>query len=737
MIGRTLILTALILPMGFVNGQDSKLRKANENYQLKAYSVAIPQYERLIGSSSETPAMRSNLATSYFLMGDYANAIVHYSVLKPEDFQQEELYNYVQSLQMNGNRQKAQEVAQEFCSKYPSDARCESFLKNLNYINSLEKKVHFTVQNSSLSSERNEFGAYTFNDHTYYFLRDVSSSGIQRTNAYNGEGFLDIYTTESTSSDVFSASKSLKGGVNTAYNEGPLFITKDNRRAYYTRNTTGKSKSSNGLVNLRIYYSDINENGKWVNEKELSVNSTDYSVGHPVLSNDGKRMIFASNKPGGFGGSDLYIADVLDNGDIANVKNLGNVINTSRNEFFPWTSSDGNLYFSSDGHAGFGGYDVFVAIMAADEVIKVENCGNGINSLQDDFAMTLKSDGINGYVSSNRQSGKGGDDIYGIVLTKPFEVYMKSRGIVFNKETNEPLAGATISVRNKKTGETKEYQTDENGRYDIILPEGTYEIIAEKQRYLPFSTTVTSDKSKGGLTNLDLFLEKDQGTNLVVKVEDKDKKAPMQGALVTIKDNQTNEVLLKGTTDTEGKLNRLLSDKFKGDTLDLLIKLEKAGYLSKEIPFNYIIDEHGDLDLASFINMAIEKIEVGKDLAVMVELKPIYYDLNSADIRADAKIELDKIIKVMNDNPTMTIELGSHTDCRSSAKYNLTLSDKRARSAADYIQKQISNPNRVSGKGYGESKLLNDCACEGNVQSDCSEEEHAKNRRTEFRIVKF
>ena len=119
----------------------------------------------------------------------------------------------------------------------------------------------------------------------------------------------------------------------------------------------------------------------------------------------------------------------------------------------------------------------------------------------------------------------------------------------------------------------------------------------------------------------------------------------------------------------------------------------------------------------------------------MIEINPINFDLNKDFIRPDAKIELDKIVEVMNKYPSMVVELGSHTDCRASYAYNEKLSDRRAKSSAAYIKTKITNPERIYGKGYGESKLLNGCECEGSVKSDCSEEEHEKNRRTEFKVI--
>jgi outer membrane protein OmpA-like peptidoglycan-associated protein len=136
------------------------------------------------------------------------------------------------------------------------------------------------------------------------------------------------------------------------------------------------------------------------------------------------------------------------------------------------------------------------------------------------------------------------------------------------------------------------------------------------------------------------------------------------------------------------------------------------------------------------LDYQLERPEIGTDLAQTLALRPIYFDLDKYNIRSDAKKELDKIIQIMNDNPNIVIELGSHTDCRSSIAYNMTLSTNRAKASAKYIQDRIINPKRIYGKGYGESQLINNCPCEGKLESTCTEEEHQANRRTEFRIVK-
>jgi len=150
-----------------------------------------------------------------------------------------------------------------------------------------------------------------------------------------------------------------------------------------------------------------------------------------------------------------------------------------------------------------------------------------------------------------------------------------------------------------------------------------------------------------------------------------------------------------------------------------------------------LIDREGEYLINNKCNVQLEKLEVGQDLGKLIDIKPIYFDLGKAIIRPDAAIELDKIVAIMNENPTMQIELGSHTDCRGSIESNSKLSDKRAKSSADYIKAKITNPSRINGRGYGEMNLVNQCECEGKNVIPCTEEQHQANRRTEFKIVKI
>ncbi|MBK6527176.1 MAG: OmpA family protein [Crocinitomicaceae bacterium] len=256
-----------------------------------------------------------------------------------------------------------------------------------------------------------------------------------------------------------------------------------------------------------------------------------------------------------------------------------------------------------------------------------------------------------------------------------------------------------------------------------------FSLLGTKEKYFDGKNKVETFGEQGTFV-ADLILEKDPGLSLYLLVIDKATNEPIDSVKITVTDNMT------GMTDSiltslTGDYFRPLADKKLNDRGSYNFSIEKKGYLNKTVTFNILFDKEGKYNVHEYLDVTIEKVEVGQDLSKIVELKPIYFDLGKATIRPDAAIELDKIVKVMNDNPNMIVELGSHTDSRGNAKSNQTLSDKRAKSSADYIKQRITNPERIKGVGYGESKLKNECG-DGVT---CPEEKHQENRRTEFIII--
>jgi outer membrane protein OmpA-like peptidoglycan-associated protein len=198
-----------------------------------------------------------------------------------------------------------------------------------------------------------------------------------------------------------------------------------------------------------------------------------------------------------------------------------------------------------------------------------------------------------------------------------------------------------------------------------------------------------------------------------------------------LKDLASNETI-NVRTNSYGEVLLPLDHKSIGDSLRYQLNISKEGYKTKET-----VNKNVTLPGENLFSESLEKIEVFPEIVKVIEINSIFFDFDKYNIRPDAAIELDKIVKIMNEYPNMVIECGSHTDCRGSYDYNIKLSKKRAQSTANYIKQRITNPNRVSENSYGESKLINNCDCENNKISSCNEKEHQLNRRTDFFNIHF
>lgn len=276
---------------------------------------------------------------------------------------------------------------------------------------------------------------------------------------------------------------------------------------------------------------------------------------------------------------------------------------------------------------------------------------------------------------------------------------------------------------------------DENGAYSFGLePELDYTLGVTKEDYFGNLETVTTKNLQKEAEELekDLALEKDPGLSLYALITDAKTNQPLDNVTMTVTDNMTGEKI-QITTNEKGDYLRPLNDKKLDDRGSYNFSLSKEGYIPKVVTYNTSFDREGQYNVHESLDITMDKVV--KDLTELIEINPINFDLNKAIIRPDAAKELDKIVEIMNKYPNMEVELGSHTDCRASKAYNRKLSDRRAKASAAYIKSKITKPERIYGKGYGESRLLNDCACEGAVKSDCSEDEHEKNRRTEFKVI--
>ncbi|MBN2776985.1 MAG: OmpA family protein [Bacteroidales bacterium] len=594
-----------------------------------------------------------------------------------------------------------------------------TFLSTSAVLISQDDKSIYSVIPTDFNSEVSDFSATYFHTDIVWVSDKGSAIPLSPKFSETGRSFFNLYT----NSEIFQI-QSLVDKINSKYHEGQISVSKDGNTVFFTRNAyVNKEKrwSYDYKMNLQIFYVKF-ENGLWSDEIEVPVNNTEYSVGHPALSQDEKYLYFSSNMPGGYGGSDLYRIE-YNNGSWGDLENLGQKINTSYDELFPFISDIGDLYFASNDSSGMGGLDIYKAEKSDGSYLRGEIMPAPINTEFDDFAFVKQKDTgkDNGLLSSNRPNGSGIDDVYyWEYLVKPFAI----KGTVTNTK-GAVVANATLDFVDVN-GIKQNVHTNGDGQYRVSAERnGTYHIDIDHQDYFNdyFDIVAKADL----LTEFfvyDIVLE-DFPSFKIRPVDEQG--VPIIDMNVRI--NCDNEDMFTGLSTEEGIFWEFPHKYRRGDSISILIDFNKTGYLNKKVTFNMVVEDGGDVVIPKeqlvFVK-AEEKLEISK----IIDLQPIYYDFAKWDIRPDAALELDKVIEFLNNNPNISIELSSHTDCRGSDYSNLQLSDKRAKSAADYIKKGISNPNQIYGKGYGETKPIHsDCA-------GCTEEQHAENRRTEFTIVK-
>jgi outer membrane protein OmpA-like peptidoglycan-associated protein len=626
---------------------------------------------------------------------------------------------------------------------------------------------------------------------------------------WNNQQWLDLYDVYLLNDSTTGAPKKLTRNINSKYHEGPVSIAKDNSLMAFTRNSfyKGKVKRSSDHINkLKIFFVQKEKN-EWKNIVPFPFNSDEYSCGHPSFSEDGNTLYFSSDMPGGFGASDIYKSN-FENNAWTKPENLGPIVNSEGNELFPFIQNDSLLIFASNGWGGMGGLDIFRSELKGVNFSKIENLGAPINSISDDFGMIVKNNGKSGYFSSNREGGKGEDDVYRFTYTAA-----PTPLIVLDQDEVKPIGLAKVSVFQNNVLIGTQTADDEGKTKFTLKPCLTYNVETNADGYpvhkqivntaCPISKAeeirVLMKKPKLHVNVFDKYLNKDlAGAELLLeditananptsttgitdekgyhkfvltpcheykitaskkglpsvsktlrapcteKEEDVDVKlgtgiAPIKGVLVKIKitDEQSGEVVpnakIKLFNKASKELQQLITDEngiyetVLTENTTVIASASRIGYFSTSKSKTDIDVKKGDKEIIKELKML--KLREGGVIA----LEGIFYDLAKWNIRPDAGKVLDYVVLVMQENPSMIIELGSHTDAQGKDDANLKLSDARAKSAAEYIVAHGIDQARITGKGYGESQIKNKC---GNGVK-CPDKLHQENRRTEIRIVDF
>ena len=703
----------------FAHGQRLKERMADRSAEVFDYPRVAAIYENLDARGKADADDLRRLAMTYRKMGQPARAEGAYARLlamgpaKPGD-----MLAYADLLRANGNYPAALEWYGNYATVITDDVRVNAYLKDPTIFDRLVRdSSSATIRTLPINSPQADLGLGVLDELLLFSSARGEGVGGRRAYAWDEEPFLNLYSAL-LKGETAEEPMVMRKDVNTRYHDGTVTYDSLAKRMYFTRNNVHygvRSLSQRGNLNLGIYFTDVvtGEFGQpeWGPVTPFDHNDPDHNLGHPSVSPDGRTLFFVSDRPGGFGGTDIWYCENLGNQWSAPI-NLGPKVNTPGDEMFPYLWMDSTLYFASNGHPGLGGMDLFRTRLTLAGPGNVFNLGYPMNTRHNDHGLILINDST-GFFASDRPGGMGSDDIYGCTI-RPQMIYLAGR--VIDKNTREPIEGATILLKDGEGKHIKRYQLETE-------PGGLFKIDAEyRQKYL-----LVANKSGYFQQELPIVTETDPLTDILVELVKYDYAAEglvlhgeteekLAGATVTLTDGQDN-VLERMVTDESGYYQFPL----KPDS-DYRIKVEKPEFFKQSVK----ITTKGKPSAVIYTDFRLFPLKVDQ----VVRLDNIFYDFNKWDIRPDAAEELDKLVATLVENPTVKIELSSHTDCRGRDAYNMTLSERRAKSAVDYIISKGIAKDRVKSKGYGKSKPSEDCKCE-----ECTDEQHQRNRRTEFKVL--
>lgn len=611
------------------------------------YTQAIQEFEELLAENPNSPQINFYTAESYRKLGDLRSSVPYYQKAIDAGYEDEELeLNYAQALKAEEKYTEAKEVLANYLNYVSLEIykeRAERELANLEKLDSISLNLRNLDLNplESINTEQSEYSPFFF-ENKLYFVSTREETTFERYNL----PFSDLYRVdlEGLNPEANSLTKlpELFNTVNV--NEGSIAFSPDGNTVVFAKgNPEGKKERRS----VDLYFA-TKRNGEWSNPQPMPINNPSAWDTSPAFNQAGTTIYFASDRPGGYGGSDIYRATLNARGRWADVTNMGPQINTAEDEVFPYVSPDNRLYFASSGHAGFGMLDLFVAENNGG-VVTVKNLGPSFNSSSDDFGLVYSYFPFEGFYSSNRPGGSGGDDLYSFIDNsadlKEITYALKGTTFKIEEDSSQTILGEVrVKLLDSNEQLVDDVLSSRGGSYSFpIDPEKDYLLIAEKQDF--FTTRKIFSTVGEGIAQEDL-------------------------------------------------VERFTEKVFNED-------------------------------------MALEPIILEKAIVV----PNIYYDLDKAEIRSDAATELDKLVQLLKDNPSISIELSSHTDARAPDEYNLNLSQRRAQAAVDYIASQGISRNRLIAKGYGETQLINGCTNER--IDECSEDEHQQNRRTEFKVTEY
>lgn len=590
----------------FVSCDQAKLSDARGQYLRGEYHAASETYRKLYSKSSrkersQRGVIAFEMAENYRRLNQPARAVTAYSNAIRYGYPDTLMYyHYARMLHREGKYEPAAEAYRHYLELQPDNMLALNGLRGVELaMQWRDNPTRYVVQRVELlNSNRAEFSPMLSPDgDVLYFTSSRDESLGDGKSPITGTKYNDIFRSYKNVNGEWKKPEHIDSGVNTDCDEGTPSISRNGEWMYYTYSCPDPVHPTA----TKIYLSGRNGD-RWGEGRLLEIVKDD-SVSlfaHPAISPSGRYLYFVSDMPGGYGGKDIWRAAMRGNNEVISVENLGPEINTAGDELFPYLRNDSTLYFSSDGHPGMGGLDIFMAEGPVDVVGvfrgTVFNLQSPLNSPADDFGITFVPGEEKGFLSSNRNDARGYDHIYSFAYP---EAVARVEGLVVDQD-EELITDAIVTV-------------------------------------------VGSDGSQ-----------------------------------------------LRLTTGKKGEY------RFKATRgLDYLLMASAEGFLNQKQRLTTSPAEKDTLYYVDFIMIPYNK---------PVVLENIFYDFNSATLRPESKEELGALVALLNENPSVSIQLASHTDRKGSDEYNLDLSLRRAQSVVDWLTAQGIDARRMSAQGFGKTQ---------------------------------
>ncbi|MCX7745217.1 MAG: OmpA family protein [Flavobacteriales bacterium] len=709
------ILFIILVSFNLLNAQGLKAKLADESFNNWDYYRAAGMYDELakmnkLGKRNNWEEVR-RAAQANIHTRNYQKAKIWFEYLNEKGQLVEEDYaDYIDVLCRLNLYDEASIIGNEFYSKYPANMKAKNFQNSLEKLKNLNNNITASnIQALNLNSKMGDFSPVFYDNGIVFSSSRKNNSLVQRRFGWDNSYYADLYYAPIFQNYSTRKVKLFNRVFKSNLHDATIAFNKDFTYAVFSRNEV-KKKGKKEIVYLKLYEVKKDEKGKWSNPVPLDINQDGYSFSHPALSSDGSLLIFVSDMPGGEGGTDIWYVK-NENNQWSKPINAGKTVNTPYDEMFPTIDEENNVYFSSNGHLGLGGLDIFITNTNFNYV---ENIGKGVNSNADDFSLIKDYKNKKFLFTSDREDNV--DKIFEAKLELPqFRLDVVT---LIDDCKNSPLPESTILLKNLNNQSVQKFATDINGNISINLPRnGLFEIFVEKDGYVSKTEhkVSTLGKNKSEVFKENVLL---QPLKIRFKSIVKDAKSdiPLHDAKVVItnldKNNSVTFFAKNGIIDT------LLERAY-----DYEIEITSAGFLK----YSKTVDLSDKCMESLSLDTKLEKMKIGDKFIV----NNIFYDYGKADLRVESMIELDKLATFLIENSNIKVELSSHTDSRSSDSFNLKLSQKRAESAVNYLIKKGVRKENIIAKGYGEKQLVNRCSNGVN----CSEEEHQQNRRTEIKIL--